>query len=62
MKTFYIEQEEKGEPCIRAVHAMNRQSPQSFVQAEHNGSANYFQFEDDIHFEPEMVCDIPFYC
>ncbi|KAG5091420.1 hypothetical protein JHK82_050198 [Glycine max] len=55
LKTFYIEQEEKGEPCIRAVHAMNRQSPQSFVQAEHNGSANYFQFEDDIHFEPEMA-------
>ncbi|KAH1239232.1 Paired amphipathic helix protein Sin3-like 3 [Glycine max] len=60
LKIFYIKQEEKGEPCIRAVHAMDRKSPQSFVQAEHNGPANYFQFEDGIHFEPEMVCDIPF--
>ncbi|RDX80436.1 Paired amphipathic helix protein Sin3-like 4, partial [Mucuna pruriens] len=46
LKIFYIEQEEKEEPCIRAIHTMNRQSPQSFVQAEYNDSANYFQFDD----------------
>ncbi|WVZ22204.1 hypothetical protein V8G54_000748 [Vigna mungo] len=47
LKTFYIKQEEKkGGPCIRAVHALNNQSPQ-FLQAENNEFANYFQIDYD---------------